>query len=61
MTKGIDLDAFSREFGSGFEEVFGTRIAKLEKAGLLLIRDGYARVTDEGLDLEGYVERELLT
>lgn len=61
MTKGIDLAAFLREFGIGFTKLFGMKIEKLEKAGLLHICDGYARVTDEGLDLEGYVERELLT
>lgn len=61
MTKGIDLEAFLREFGIGFRDLFGKKIEKLEKAGLLRICGGYARVTDEGFDLEGYVERELLT
>jgi oxygen-independent coproporphyrinogen-3 oxidase len=55
MSDGVDLQAFAAEFGVSFHEVFGEACADIFKAGLLEIRDGFLRLSRNGLLLSNQV------
>ncbi len=55
MSDGVDLQAFAAEFGVSFHEVFGEGCADIFKAGLLELRDGFLRLSRNGLLLSNQV------
>ncbi|MEA5113092.1 MAG: radical SAM family heme chaperone HemW [Geobacteraceae bacterium] len=55
MTEGVNLQAFEKEFGISFREVFGSACADLFTAGLLETRDGFLRLSSQGLLLSNQV------
>lgn len=55
MIDGVNLQAFETEFGTSFQEIFGEACADLFTAGLLEIRDGFLRLTRQGLLLSNQV------
>ena len=55
MSDGVDLQAFAAEFGASFHEVYGEACADIFKAGLLEIRDGFLRLSRNGLVVSNQV------
>ena len=60
LTKGINLEAFRNEFGEDFEIRFRDRIDHFIKEDLLSIKDGYAALTERGLDVADHVILEFI-
>ena len=57
---GFAIATFRERFGRDFNEVFGTRAARLFEGGLLESREGRIRLTDRGLELADSVFAEFI-
>lgn len=55
MVEGIDLAAFSERFGCSFLDVYRDAVRELTQNGLLTVQDGFAALTDRGLDTQNDV------
>jgi oxygen-independent coproporphyrinogen-3 oxidase len=53
--KGLDLEQFERDFGKDLLGRLERNISKLEDSGLLLLRDGRLKLTDQGMLLSDEV------
>ena len=53
--KGLDLDRFERDFGKDLRSQLERNISQLEDSGLLLVRDGRLKLTDQGMLLSDEV------
>lgn len=60
MMEGVSEAGFVRDFGQDIRQVYGGRIAKLEKQGLLEAAGGRLRLTGRGIDVSNYVMSEFL-
>lgn len=60
MTRGLDLSAWTREFGECFEARYRAPIEKLRKYGLIEIENGFMRLTPMGMELQDAVVLEFL-
>ncbi len=58
--QGISLQLFESTFGRAIYEYYGQNIAKMQKENLVIIEDGYLRLTEKGIDISNYVFGELL-
>ena len=61
LTKGIDLYAFKDEFGEDFVSRYSRQIEHFKKEGLLSVENGYAALTESGLDVADHVILEFLS
>jgi len=60
MMKGVDISQFQRTFGRDFDEVYGGRVDKLVKDGLL-IKEGQAlKLSKKGIDYGNFVFSQFL-
>lgn len=59
--QGISLQLFESTFGRTLYEYYGANIAKMQKENLVIIEDGYLRLTEKGIDISNYVFGELLS
>ncbi|MDN5363504.1 MAG: hypothetical protein PWQ91_565 [Eubacteriales bacterium] len=60
LTRGIDLTAFSQRFGVDLLQKYKATVEKYIQAGLLELKEGYLRLTRQGLFLSGEVMRDFL-
>ena len=60
LVEGIDLEAFERRYGTGFDAVFGARLAPVDSYGLLEMREKRLRLTARGRLLGNEVFERLL-
>lgn len=60
MVRGLDLSLWMRELGDQLEETKAEEIRKLQRYGLIEIKDGFLRLTDVGLELQDSVVLELM-
>lgn len=59
-TKGISEEDFLRAFGSSIRDIYGEKLEKLEKQGLIRLSGGNIRLTERGTDISNYVFSEFL-
>ena len=62
MMEGISPAEFEKQFGQSLQEVYGSKIEKLEKQGLLECRkdNGNYALTKQGIDVSNQVFVEFL-
>lgn len=60
MCRGMDLDAYRREFGEDFCMGRERKLAELARMGLLVCEDGFLRLTQRGMEVHNAVVVELL-
>ena len=60
MTNGISVREFKKRFHKDFDILYGDRLRKLIKAGLIERKEDRLFLTEAGLDLENYTISELL-
>lgn len=60
LCRGVCEETFAREFGVSLQSVYGEVLARLEKQGLLLRRDGRVFLTKRGIDISNYVMAQFL-
>lgn len=59
-SEGISLAVFEDRFGRSFMEMFGEVVRDNAARGLLIVNDGYVRLTDKGIDWSNKVMSEFL-
>ena len=60
MMKGVSGSEFAARFGQNMWNVYGKQIEKLEKEGLLAVREPYIWLTDRGIDVSNYALSEFI-
>ena len=60
MMQGVNLQGFQKSFGVRVETLYKETLEKLERQGLLRIKDGCLRLTDSGIDVSNAVMAEFL-
>lgn len=60
MMEGIQRSEFEKSFGHSLEGIFGDRLIKLQKEGLLEMEEGRIRLSEKGVDLSNYVFSQFL-
>lgn len=60
MMQGVNLQEFQKSFGVRVETLYKETLEKLERQGLLRIKDGCLRLTDSGIDVSNAVMAEFL-
>lgn len=58
--KGISIQEFEDTFGKTLEECYGENIHRLQKETLLILEEGYLKLTKKGIDISNYVFAEIL-
>lgn len=59
-TKGICMKEFEATFGKSLEESYGENVARMQREKLVIIEDGFLRLTEKGIDVSNYVFGEIL-
>ena len=59
-TRGISIQEFQDTFGRRLDECYGENIRRMREAGLIVIKDGFLRLTKKGIDVSNYVFAEIL-
>jgi oxygen-independent coproporphyrinogen III oxidase len=49
LKEGLNLSTFQQQFGTSFQDAFGSTVERLEKIGLIELHDDRAALTREGL------------
>lgn len=60
LMEGVSRRRFFERHGTGFEDVFGSRLNRLQEEGLVHLDEGGVRLTARGLDFADYAARSLL-
>ncbi|HHW44474.1 MAG TPA: radical SAM family heme chaperone HemW [Desulfotomaculum sp.] len=60
LLEGVDLEAFASRFGRRLEDVYGERLERLCRQGLVEISSGHLRLTGRGLPLANRVFAEFV-
>ena len=62
MMEGVSLEEFKKQFGKSMEEIYGSKLVKLEKQGLLERKEASGRfaLTKKGIDVSNQVFVEFL-
>ena len=62
MMEGVSLEEFEKQFGKSMEEIYGSKLVKLEKQGLLERKEASGRfaLTKKGIDVSNQVFVEFL-
>ena len=60
MTEGVSEEAFFRMHGASLRDVYGKRLEKPLRLGLVEWKDGFLRLTRRGMDVQNSVLVELL-
>ncbi len=61
LEEGFPLSEYKKRFGAAFEEDFAISLAKLEKQGMLVEKEGRIIPTDKGIELLDYVLLTLIS
>lgn len=59
-TKGVSLSRFDREYGCAWKEIYGEKIRRYEKIGLLIIEGDNLKLTDAGIDVSNRIFEDFL-
>ena len=59
-TRGICMREFEETFGKSLEECYGENVARMQREKLVIIEDGFLRLTEKGIDVSNYVFGEIL-
>ena len=59
-TRGICMKEFEETFGKSLEECYGENVARMQREKLVIIEDGFLRLTEKGIDVSNYVFGEIL-
>ena len=60
MDEGVSVSDFERKFGSSIQSVYGNTIDKLDREALVVIENGYIKLTEKGLEVSNAVLSEFL-
>ncbi len=60
MMEGIRRSDFEKAFAHSLEGIFGDRLIRLQKEGLLEMEEGRIRLSEKGIDLSNYVFSQFL-
>lgn len=60
MMEGIRRSDFEKAFAHSLEGIFGDRLIRLKKEGLLEMEEGRIRLSEKGIDLSNYVFSQFL-
>jgi len=60
MVRGLELGKWAKDFGFRLEDRRAAEIRKMERYGLVEIKDGFLRLTTRGLELQDAVALELM-
>ncbi len=60
MDEGVSVSDFERKFGSSIQSVYGNTIDKLDREALVVIENGYIKLTEKGLEISNAVLSEFL-
>ncbi|MBQ8559901.1 MAG: oxygen-independent coproporphyrinogen III oxidase [Tyzzerella sp.] len=58
--QGISMKEFQDVFGRTLNECYGENIERMQKSGLIVMEDGFFRLTKRGIDVSNYVFAEIL-
>ena len=59
-TRGICMKEFEETFGKSLEECYGENVARMQREKLVIMEDGFLRLTEKGIDVSNYVFGEIL-
>ncbi len=59
-TEGVSIDEVRRLYGPVFEIRYGDNVRRMEAEGLIIVEDGFFRLTKKGIDVSNYVFAEVL-
>ena len=59
-TAGISCNDFRKAFGREIGDIYGEKLAKLEKQGLIRNSGERVRLTERGIDISNYVFSEFI-
>lgn len=59
-TRGICMREFEETFGKSLEECYGENVARMQREKLVIMEDGFLRLTEKGIDVSNYVFGEIL-
>jgi putative oxygen-independent coproporphyrinogen III oxidase len=60
LIEGISAHEFVSSFGQNIRHVYGPVLDKLEREGLLEMKEGFYRLTERGIDISNYVMSQFL-
>lgn len=60
MMEGISIQEFEETFGKTLEACYGENIHRLQNEKLLILEEGYLKLTKKGIDISNYVFAEIL-
>ena len=60
LDQGINLEIFNKNFDNPFSHQWKEPFEKMQKEGLLIVEEGYLRLTEKGIDLSNYVFQAFL-
>lgn len=60
LCNGVSKDDFKQQFLISMDEVYGTKLIQLQKAGLLIVKEDRVFLTDQGIDVSNQVFTEFL-
>ncbi len=58
LDRGIHLESFNKTFDDPFHKEWKEAYAKMLNEGLLMVDEGYLKLTDKGIDVSNYVFQE---
>lgn len=58
--QGVSIDEVRKQFGPVFEIRYSDNVRRMETEGLIVVEDGYFRLTKKGIDVSNYVFAEVL-
>jgi len=60
LSRGIHIDTFQRTFRRDFVALFGSKLEKYIHAGLVVVEDGYCRLTSRGFCVSNHIIADLI-
>ncbi len=60
LDRGIHLESFNKTFDDPFHKEWKEAYVKMLNEGLLMVDEGYLKLTDKGIDVSNYVFQEFL-
>lgn len=58
--KGISIEEFEKIFGDSLEKCYGDSIKRMQEQKMLVMEDGFLKLTKKGIDISNYVFAEIL-
>ena len=58
--KGISIEGFEKVFSDSLDKCYGDNIKRMQEKKLLMMEDGFLKLTKKGIDVSNYVFAEIL-